>query len=60
MYYVYGKQEGDKQFKPINAKGVRVKKSDAEVFQTREEALEFVDKHQAHLKPGAELSVRKG
>lgn len=60
MYYVYGKQETDKQFKPINAKGVRVSKTDAEVFQTREEAKAFVDKHSEHLKPGAELSIRKG
>lgn len=60
MYYVYGKREGDKQFKPINARGIRVTKADAEVFQTREEALAFIEKYTPKLRDGAELSVRKG
>jgi len=58
MYYVYGKRPEDKQFKPLNGKGIRVSKTDAEVFATREEAKEFIEKRT--VKNGCEVSIRKG
>lgn len=58
MYYVYGKHPEDKQFKPLNARGIRVSKADAEVFLTREEAQEFVDKNTPRLREGCKLDIR--
>jgi hypothetical protein len=60
IYYVYAKGAKDKQFRPINEKGVRGSKTDAEVFLTRDEAKAFVAEHESLLKPGAKMEVRKG
>ena len=58
VYYVYGRREGDKQFKALDGKGIRVAKKDAEVFTSKEEAQAFINAHK--LKNGAECEVRKG
>ena len=63
MYYLYGKRPDDKQFKPLNDKGIRVAKADAEVFKTREEAQTFLDNMSEKgrsIKAGCKVEIRKG
>ena len=62
MYYIYGKRPEDKQFRPINADGIRVSKKDAEVFQTHQEAEDFLNKvfETKGVKEGCKVEMRKG
>lgn len=57
LYAVYAKKKTDKQFKPINDKGLRVTKKDCEVFTSKEEAQSFIDAHK--FLPGVSTDIRK-
>lgn len=61
MYYMYGKRPEDKQFRPLNSNGVRVSKKDAEVFQTKQEAEDFLNNilETRSVKDGCKVEIRK-
>lgn len=62
MYYMYGKRPEDKQFRPLNGNGVRVSKKDAEVFQTKQEAEDFLNNilETRSVKDGCKVEIRNG
>lgn len=55
-YMVYGKRPSDSKFAPLNARGCRVSKADAELFDSKEEAQAFTEKYP--LKPGCKIDIR--
>ena len=71
MYYIYGKRtepffnfetckwiDPDKVFRPINAEGIRVsKKKDAKIFETKEDAQNFLSKKK--IRKGVIFEIRK-
>lgn len=71
-YLVYGKRterwyneddhswnEPDKQFMPLNMKGIRTRKQDLkDCFATKEDAQEWIDSHS--FRAGVKLEIRRG
>lgn len=58
-YYIYGKRPSDARFAPLNYQGVRcARKSNAIIFNTKDEALEWLGKQK--VSAGNIVEVRKG